>query len=87
MKFSPVSLAQTVGAKELFESGQQCQEHGELDRALAFYARALKLDEVHLGALYWSAVICAQTKNFEDAIVFFERAHALNPGDSKRWGV
>ena len=90
MKFSPVSLAQTVGAKELFESGQQCQEHGELDRALAFYARALKLDEVHLGALYWSAVICAQTKNFEDAIVFFERAHALNPGDLKcllQWGI
>jgi tetratricopeptide (TPR) repeat protein len=90
MKFSPVSPTHTVGTKELFESGQQCQQKGELDRALAFYAKTLKLDERHFEALYWSAVICAQTKNFDLAVEYFERAHALNPVDLRcllQWGV
>ena len=89
MNFSLFTQAHSVGAKELFESGQQCHEKGELDRALAFYGKTLKFDESHWGALLGSAVICAQTNNFEESLVFFERAHAFNPHDLNcliQWG-
>ena len=90
MNFSLFSQAHSVGVKELFESGQQCHEKGELDRALAFYGKTLKLDETHWGALIGSAIICSQSRQFEESLIFFERAHALNPGDLQclmQWGL
>ena len=69
-----------VQAQASLASGLALHQRGQLTEARACYLQVLKLQPRHFDAMHLLGVIAAQTKNFAQALEFFDQAIAVNAG-------
>jgi predicted O-linked N-acetylglucosamine transferase (SPINDLY family) len=67
-------------ATEIFTRGLALHKQGRLNDAVACYEKALSKWPKHFPALHMLGVVHAQTRQYESAVNFFDRAIAINAG-------
>lgn len=76
-------LANVAMLAPLIERGHRLQQSGQAAKAESLYRQVLHFDADHVIANNLMGLLCLQTKRFEDAVRFIEKALSIAPNDAQ----
>ena len=68
-----------VSVEDLFKSGLDCHQKGQLSEAKVFYDKCLQLNAEHADSLHLLGVIATQTGRYDVAIQLISKAISIDP--------
>jgi tetratricopeptide (TPR) repeat protein len=76
-----VTVAETLNA--MVAQAHQLQRSGQASRAESLYRQVLHMDSSHVIGNNLLGLLCLQTKRFDEAVIYIERALAEMPDDAQ----